>query len=258
MKSIIYKLMMMSVVALFIACSEDEGTDVGSDSTPKVTIYQYTAESPYNADNDTRLRFAINNKVESLYYMAEETAEQEAHIASMGENGYSDYVIQNGTKVEFADGEQSADVVITGMLGAYTITAVAVNGGTKTTSTTTFIGIDWMHFKNVWSQMNIFTGEIIETELQYASLIDKYRVVDPWGTGVSIVFAWDGGRNVVFDSSTIATGWMHPNYGEVTFYPSSGSSYYWEEEEAFVFTGDWKVSAGTFGTNSGYVIILND
>lgn len=258
MKSTIYKLMMMVTVALFIACSEDEGTDVGSDSMPKVTIYQYTAEKPYNADNDTRVRFAINNKVESLYYLAEETAEQEARIASLGEDGYIDYVMQNGTKVEFVEGELNADVMITGMSGSYTITAVAVRGGSKTSASTIFVGINWTDFKPVLSQMNIFTGEVIETELQYASIIDKYRVVDPWGTGVSIVFAWDGGRNVVFDSSAIATGWMHPNYDEVTFYPSSGNSYYWEEEEAFVFTGDWKVSAGTFGTYSGYVIILNE
>lgn len=257
MKSTIYKLMMMLTVALFIACSEDEGTDAGSDAMPMVTIYQYTAESPYNADNDTKLRFAVNNKVESLYYLSEETTEQEAHIASLGENGYKDYVMQNGTKVEFADGQLNADVVLTGMLGSYTITAVAVSGGTKNMASTTFVGIDWMDFKPVLAQMNIFTGETIETKLQYASIIDRYRVVDPWGTGVSIVFAWDGGRNVVFDNSSIATGWMHPNYGEVTFKPSSGSSYYWAEEEAFVFTGNWTVAAGSFGTYSGYVILYD-
>ena len=255
MKSTIYKLMMMLSVALFMACSEDEGTDVGSDSTPKVTIYQYTVESPYNVDNDTRLRFAVNNKATSLYYLVEETAEQEAHVESLGENGYNDYIVQNGTKVEFADGEQTADVVVTGLKGYYTITAVAVNGNTKTSASTTFVGIDWTLVKTVEAQMNIFTGETIETELQYAPILDRYRVVDPWGTGVSIVFAWDGGRNVVFDRSSIATGWMHPNYDEVTFNPSSGSSYYWDEEKVFVFTGTWTVSVGSFGTYSGYVFL---
>jgi len=253
---IIYKLMMLLTVALFVACSEDEGTDVGSDSSPKVTIYQYAVEAPYNPDNDTRLRLAVNNKVESLYYLAELTAEKDARIKSLGESGYNDYVIKNGTKVEIPNGEMNADVIITGMLGEYTITAVAVNGGTNTSAAVTFTGIDWVKVKAATAKMNPFTGESVETELQYASLIGKYRVVDPWGTGVGIVFTWDGSsEHVTFDSSKIATGWQHPSYGEVTFHPSSGGSFYSASADAFLFTGEWTVSAGSFGEVDGAVYL---
>lgn len=256
--NILYKLMMLLAVVVFASCSEDEGTDAGSDSTPKVTVYSYTTESPYNSDTDVRLRFAINNKVESVYYLAEKKADQESRLVSLGENGYNDYVVKNGTKADFANGELTADVVLTNLLGENVITVVAVNGNTMTSASTEFAGVEWVKVKNAESQMNIFTGESVETELQYAELIDRYRIVDPWGTGVSIVFSWDGeGTNVVFDSSSIATGWMHPSYGEVTFNPSSGNSGYFPEYDAFQFSGTWTVAAGSFGENAGVVYLYD-
>lgn len=256
--NILYKLMMLLAVAMFTACSEDEGTDAGSDSTPVVTVYSYTPESPYNSDTDVRLRLAINSKVESVYYLAEKKADKESRLASLGENGYSDYVVKNGEKAIFANGELTADIILTSLLGMNVITVVAVNGNTMFSASTEFAGVEWVKVKNAKSQMNIFTGESIETELQYAELIDKYRIADPWGTGVSIVFSWDGeGSNVVFDSSSIATGWMHPSYGEVTFNPSSGNSGYFPQFDAFQFSGVWKVAAGSFGENAG-VVYLHD
>ena len=256
-KNIICKLTMLFVVALFAACSEDEGTDVGSDGTPRVTVYQYTPDAPYNADNDVRVRFAVNNKVESLYYLAEAAADKAERLKQLGETGYAAYVVDNGTKVDIPEGELSIDVVITDMKGEYSITAVAVSGGAKTLAATTFVGYDWVKVKNAYSQMNVFTGEEVETELQYASVVKLYRVLDPWGTGVSIVFSWDGGERVTFANSSIATGWMHPNYGEVTFNPSSGNSGYNAAYNAFVFSGEWTVSAGSFGAADG-VVYLED
>ncbi len=106
--------------------------------------------------------------------------------------------------------------------------------------------------------MNIFTGEEVETELQYSPTTGKYRIADPWGTGVSIVFSWDGsGESVIFESSSIATGWMHPDYGEVTFVPSSGGSFYSAPADAFQFAGEWTVSAGSFGEAAG-IVYLHD
>lgn len=254
--NIFYKLMLLLAVALFTACSEDEGTDAGSDTTPVVTVYSYAPEAPYNSDTDIKLRLAINNKVEDVFYLAEKKADKEDRLASLGENGYNDYVVKNGEKAVFANGEMTADIVLTNLLGENIITVVAVNGNTMFSASTEFAGVEWVKVKNAESQMNIFTGESVETELQYAELIDKYRIVDPWGTGVSIVFAWDGeSANIVFDSSSIATGWMHPNYGEVTFNPSSGNSFYSASHDAFQFSGVWKVSAGSFGENPGVVYL---
>ena len=54
MKKYIYGLFFALVsVVMFTACSEDEGSDIGSDSQAKATLYQYTATEPNDADIDT-------------------------------------------------------------------------------------------------------------------------------------------------------------------------------------------------------------
>ena len=248
--------MMLMVVALFAACSEDEGTDVGSDGTPKVTIYQYEAVAPNNSDTDVNIRFAVNNKVESLYYLAETAADKKARVEEIGETGYNNYVVEHGTKVNIPEGELFADMVITGLIGEYAITAVAVRGNVKTAATVAFTGIEWLHVKGATANMNVFTGEEIETELLYDAANDRYRIADPWGTGASIIFKWDGASpGVTFLTSTIATGWMHPSYGEVSFKPSSANSAYYPAYDAFVFSGEWTVSAGSFGDASGEIYL---
>ena len=66
MKKYIYGLFFALVsVIMFTACSEDEGSDIGSDSQAKATLYQYTATEPNDADIDTQIRIATNSATQS-------------------------------------------------------------------------------------------------------------------------------------------------------------------------------------------------
>ena len=120
-------LFLLGGVATFTSCTVDEGTEPGNDSEPSILIYQYAASRPNNPDNDVVLRFATNSKTESAYYLVEPTETKEANVASMGEEGYKDYVVSEGIKIEGASGSTTVDVVVTDLYGEYTITAVAVS-----------------------------------------------------------------------------------------------------------------------------------
>lgn len=157
MKKYIESLLLLCVAAFTLtACSEEEGTNPGGDGNPNVVVYQYTPSQPYNADNDITLRFATNNKVEAVYYLSEPEADYNAHISEMGEAGYNDYVVENGTQVEGIEGQSNVDVTLTDMMGTYYITAVAVSGNQKKAYTTTFTGLAW---EDVVSGTYIFNAQ---------------------------------------------------------------------------------------------------
>ena len=157
MKKYIESLLLLCVTAFALtACSEEEGTNPGGDGNPNVVVYQYTPGQPYNADNDITLRFATNNKVEAVYYLSEPEADYNAHISEMGEAGYNDYVVENGTQVEGIEGQSNVDVTLTDMMGTYYITAVAVSGNQKKAYTTTFTGLAW---EDVVSGTYIFNAQ---------------------------------------------------------------------------------------------------
>lgn len=144
MKKYIYSLFaVLLTTACMTSCTEDEGTEPGNDPAPAVTIYQYATSRPNNPDNDVILRLASNNKTTEAYYLAEKSSEKESRLASMGESGYADYVVSNGVKIEKLSGASTTDVTLTDLYGAYTITVVAVSGNQKTTSETTFTGLEW-------------------------------------------------------------------------------------------------------------------
>ena len=157
MKKYIESLLLLCVTAFALtACSEEEGTNPGGDGNPNVVVYQYTPGQPYNADNDITLRFATNNKVEAVYYLSEPEADYNAHLSEMGEAGYNDYVVENGTQVEGIEGQSNVDVTLTDMMGTYYITAVAVSGNQKKAYTTTFTGLAW---EDVVSGTYIFNAQ---------------------------------------------------------------------------------------------------
>lgn len=157
MKKYIESLLLLCVAAFTLtACSEEEGTNPGGDGNPNVVVYQYTPGQPYNADNDITLRFATNNKVEAVYYLAEAEADYNSHLSEMGEAGYNDYVVENGTQVEGIEGQSNVDVTLTDMMGTYYITAVAVSGNQKKAYTTTFTGLAW---EDVVSGTYIFNAQ---------------------------------------------------------------------------------------------------
>lgn len=144
MKKYIYSLFMVFLaVATMTSCTEDEGTEPGNDSNPAITLYQYSVSKPNNPDNDVALRFATNNRVSEVYYLAEKTEEREAYIKANGEDAYLDYVVEKGTKLTEVSGASNIDVMITDLYGEYTITAVATSGSVKTSAKTVFTGLEW-------------------------------------------------------------------------------------------------------------------
>ena len=195
MKKYIESLLLLCVTAFALtACSEEEGTNPGGDGNPNVVVYQYTPGQPYNADNDITLRFATNNKVEAVYYLSEPEADYNAHISEMGEAGYNDYVVENGTQVEGIEGQSNVDVTLTDMMGTYYITAVAVSGNQKKAYTTTFTGLAW---EDVVSGTYIFNAQPVSgsaiglpntpTTLQVCTTDPTlYRFKDLFGEGYSM------------------------------------------------------------------------
>ena len=195
MKKYIESLLLLCVAAFTLtACSEEEGTNPGGDGNPNVVVYQYTPGQPYNADNDITLRFATNNKVEAVYYLSEPEADYNSHLSEMGEAGYNDYVVENGTQVEGIEGQSNVDVTLTDMMGTYYITAVAVSGNQKKAYTTTFTGLAW---EDVVSGTYIFNAQPVSgsaiglpntpTTLQVCTTDETlYRFKDLFGEGYSM------------------------------------------------------------------------
>lgn len=189
MKKYIYRLFIVFLATVALSsCTEEEGSVPGNDSKPVVTVYQYKASRPLNIDNDILVRFAANNKTTEAYYLVEKTADRNDHIAALGESGYNEYVVSNGTKLSTISGESDVLVTVTDLYGEYTITAVAVGGGIKTSATTSFTGLAW---EDVVSGTYHFfkpsiMGDMVSTSttLQICTTDENlYRFKDLYGTG---------------------------------------------------------------------------
>ena len=233
-------MMAMAAAALFTSCSEEQGTEVGTDSAPAITVYQYTA--PGNPDNDLFLRIASNNKVEGAYYLCEKTTDYDAHLAEMGEAGYADYVVSNGTKMEGVSGASSGDINITGLIGEYTITAVGEGGGAKAVQTAVFEGLEWQEYCTA-TFTSMFFGESWDQVVLKAKGKNRYRLPDCYTEGFNIDFTMDADGNVSFDKQS--TGWNHPDYGLTWFGGSANGS--GRDGQTVYLVGKMSVSAGSFG-----------
>lgn len=178
----------------FTSCKEDNGTEPGTDSQPAATIYTYEPSAPLNPDNDVNIRFVCNSRTSEAYYLVEKTTEKEAH--KMSEAAYADFVVANGTKLQLTEDKHSggkvSEVTVAGLLGDYTITAVAANGGTKTSATKTFRGLMWEDVVKgtyMYSNANVqfLMGEITSrpTTLQICTTDETlYRFKDAFGEGM--------------------------------------------------------------------------
>ena len=169
--------------ATITSCTVEEGTVPGNDKEPNVVVYSYTAKKPYNEDNDVTLRLAFNNKVESAYYLAEKASEKEAKVATMGEEGYMDYVVSNGTKIN--EVASNTDLTLTEMYGKYAITVVVVNGNKKASAVTEFTGLEWQDVVTGTYRFGVIpsvTGESRATTLQVCTTDNTlYRFKDVFG-----------------------------------------------------------------------------
>ena len=188
MKNKIFAFVLSALAAsAFTACSEDQGTNPGGDSAPVATIYSYATSLPYNPDNDVKLRFTGNDKTNEIYYYAEPTTAFEENLRELGESGYANFVVENGTKLELEN--NYADVVLTDLYGEYTISAVAINGSQKTLRTTTFLGLDWEDLATGVYYFGVIGLDETETTLQVCTTDPTlYRFKDLFGEGYSIKF----------------------------------------------------------------------
>lgn len=86
--------------------------------------------------------------------------------------------------------------------------------------------------------------------MEYSPATDVYRIQDCWGMGAgTVTFTWDGAEAISVISKTIATGYVHPNYGMVSANYLNDQCYAAVEGNMvqFVFMINWTVAAGTFG-----------
>ena len=278
MKKYINKL--FAVVALATAtitsCTVEEGTVPGNDKDPNVVVYSYTAQKPYNEDNDVALRLAFNNQVESAYYLAEKASEKESRLSSLGEEGYMDYVVSNGIKI--GDVTSNTDLTLTDMYGKYAITIVVVNGTKKTFAATEFTGLEWAdvvtgtyHFAVNTS----VTGESAPTTLQVCTTDNTlYRLKDVFGQGSNMKFqllpdytAKDAdGTYTYFRIPATETPFTYGSHGTVSVRDIG----YWQGSSAWItdngyesgmyedyycfFYIQYYVSAGSLGYNYEYFV----
>lgn len=195
MKKYIYSLMtaVMAMVCL-TACEKDMGTEPGNDSQATVTLYKYGVELPYDGDCDVTIRIAANSATNEAYAFAETKESKEQRIASLGEDGYADYVVQNGEKLSDIKGNSIQDKVFTNLKGENIITIVAVGNGGKKASEIAFTGISWSNIAKgtyYFSVANIkkIYAESYDVTLQVCdSDPTAYRFKDLFGAGQHLKF----------------------------------------------------------------------
>ena len=226
--------------AAITSCTVEEGTVPGNDKNPNVVVYSYTAKKPYNEDNDVLLRLAFNSKVEEAYYLAEKATEKESKVASMGEQGYMDYVVSNGTKV--ADVTTEADLAITDLYGKYAITVVAVSGTKKASAVAEFTGLEWADVVTGTYYFKVKTdlsGASNPTTLQVCTTDNTlFRLKDVFGKDSHMKFqlltdytATDAdGTYTYFRIPATDTPYTYGNYGTVGVRDIG----YWQNNSAYV------------------------
>lgn len=210
---------------LFTACSEDEGTDIGNDSQATVTLYSFAAEAPYDGDCDVVVRVAANSATSEAYALAETKEAKLNRVAELGADGYSDYVIENGEKLEDIKGASCQDKVFTGLMGDNVITVVAVNGSYKKAAEVNFTGINWVTvatgtYTFSVPNMQFIYAPAVATTLQYrADDPDTYRFKNLFGAGSHLIFTKT--QYTYVDGSAVcrvpsqSTSLSYGSYGEI-------------------------------------------
>lgn len=283
-KCILYTLWAAVSVLALAACSDEEGTDPGTDGAPVVTIYKYSPVAPYNSDEDITLRFATNGKVRELYYFAEKKADKDAFIATNGEQAYADRVVSEGSKAADLGENPDYETTLTGMQGLYAITAVAVgHNNARRAYEADFLGLQW---EDVVSGTYEFASNLVTkygfpasvpTMLQICTTDDTlYRFKDVFGEGSSMKLVTlpdyegkdDGGKYVFFRVPNQMTAFELGSLGNVNIrdigYMTGDQSYITEggfesglyldgpnKNAAFIYV-QYYVSAGSLGYDYDY------
>lgn len=204
MKKYFYNIMFAFIGALaFTACSEESGTEPGTDSKPVVTVYQYEAQLPLSADNDVIIRVAANSSVEAAYYLAEKADDKAGR--NMTADAYADYVVSNGKKIDNLSAGNPVDLAVTDMMGDYIITVVGVKGNTKYSTETAFKGLDWRDIATgtyTFAKPAATGMSSNKATLQYCANVDGlYRIKDVYGAGFSLKFTGTGMKGTDADGN---------------------------------------------------------
>lgn len=216
-------------VATLAACSADEGTDEGTDGKAKVTLYSYTAATPYDADCDAYVRVVANSATAEAYALAETADEKAAKVEKLGEAGYADYVVSNGSKLDKISGFSAQDEYFQNLpKGDNKITVVAVGKGGKSASEVTFSSIAWNDVvkgtytfgvagvQGVYAQSKETTLQVCESDPT------RYRFKDLFGTGYHLKITADGegsdedGDYTVFRVPAQSTGLDYKTFGTLS------------------------------------------
>lgn len=219
----------LCVMAGFTSCRDDEGTVPGSDPTPNVVLYTYSTSDLKNPDNDIMVRFATNSATKDLYYLVEPTPTAETYIKANGEEAYFKYVVEHGTKHAEANGAGNFDLVLTDLVGPYSITAVATDGKTLGGASGTFMGLDWSDVVPGEYTFGFMAGKGTIPEASFTTLQvcttdkDLYRLKDVFGEGFSLklhmmgIFGKDsdGDSYQLFRFYQTPTSYTYGNYGTV-------------------------------------------
>ena len=266
------KYIIMSLAVLltfsFTSCKEDSGTEPGNDNKAVATIYKYEPKSPYNPDNDVVVRMVGNNKVNEIYYFAETKADFDANMLELGESGYIEYVMANGSKGEIIEDTKSelgvvtVEKVFTNLIGENIISAVSVSASGKSLNTTTFVGLEWedvtdglYQFGN-GSPLSSVTGLAgIETTLQHCTTEGKeelYRLVDVFGDGYNMKFSimpeteeeTEDGLAWYCRVPIQPTSWTYGQYGTLFVRDIA----YWQGKDSFATDADY----GCYMYDDGY------
>lgn len=195
-----FKYFLLGLPLAFLgACSEDMGTEPGTDSNPVVTMYSYAPElsDGVNPDNDVLVRFATNSAVTDLYYLVEAEESANAYIDANGSDAYMQKVIDEGVKVD-VKGAENIDKLITDQHGDIIVTGVATNGGERSMATVTFTGLDWT---------KLCSGEFVPNNIGIPNSIcdleqcnqDKklYRIKNAFKPGYSLKFTHMGLKGTI-------------------------------------------------------------
>ena len=284
-KNIFMAFLGLAAAFCMTSCSEEDGTNPGSDGKPVVTIYQYDSSSSfdagddYDSDVDCCIRFATNSASQAVYYLAETADEFNANYAELGKEGYMNYVVNNGTKVEDLTGAGEKEVVLKNLKGAYVIAAVATRGGSKTLSTVSFEGANWetvavgTYYFTVLGGLGLDATEGVQLQ-RLASDETKWRFNSVFGNGrhmnITMMPGYTGededGEYNFFRVPSQTIGLNYGSYGAISVRDIG----YWQGDDSFVTVGGYEsgmyedyscfifvqyfVSAGNLGYDYDYFV----
>lgn len=267
----------VGVAMSFTSCRDEEGTVPGTDPNPNVIVYTYSTSSLKNPDNDIMVRFATNSATKDLYYLVEPTATAEAYIASHGEQAYFQYVVSNGTKHAEANGAGNYDIILTDLVGEYSITAVATDGKNLKGAADKFFGLDWEDIVPGEYTFGFMAGKGTIPEASFPTLqvctTDKnlYRLKDVFGEGYSLKLYMmgiygtdaDGDSFQLFRFYQTPTSYTYGNYGTVSVRDvaawqgsdswAKNTNYmnFMYEDHTCVLRPQYNVTAGNIGYGQG-------